>query len=124
MDNKRCRFGINGVIDMVAKSKISYLHFIKKTDEGYYWCDWYRYGDGRFYTFWDGMKVCFVKEEDGLKTVRPLHIVKIDPDKCNWYKANGVLELDDSRGKGFSALRGITDISKCVNEMLGGENGN
>lgn len=123
MDNKRCRFRVEGVIDMGVRSKISYLHFIKKTDEGYYWCDWYRYYDGRFYTFWDGMKVCFVKEGK-IKTIRPLHTIRVDPDKCNWYEADGVLELYDERGKNYGALRGITDISKCVNEMLGEENGN
>lgn len=122
MDNKRCRFRVEGVIDMGVRSKISYLHFIKKTDEGYYWCDWYRYYDGRFYCFCDGMKVCFVKEGE-IKTIRPLHMIKIDPDKCNWYEVDGVLELYDG-GKSYGELRGITDISKCVNEMLGEENGN
>lgn len=109
---------------MVVKSEISYMHFIKKTDEGYYWCDWYRDHNENFYTFERGLKVCFIKEKNKVKTIRPLHSVNIDPDECNWEKASGTIKLDGFSEQGYGIFKCITNINECINEMLGEKNAN
>ena len=100
------------------KTNTNYIHYIKKTDQDEYLCDWYYFQKDKFHKWSDPMVIKLAKQEDGTRrTIGQGH----DINYKNWINESGVIVSESNLGGGgYAKFVRFGNEFECVDTMLGG----